>query len=143
MRRKVALLVSGAVTAFVLILVIGLASATGWSDTAAQAAAPTPLAAPTAVNDVVMSGSSTAEVEKLRAEAANAKAQLEALQTEAANNKAQMETLQTEVATYKTELESAYQDLQTAYDQISQLQNALTQRGRNRGDRNGFNGSDD
>jgi hypothetical protein len=96
MRRNAALLISGIVTAFVMVLVIGLAGGMNWLTSTAQAAAPA-----TVGQNVTVTGSTGQQGNAQSADPAR---------------------LQQEVNTYKTQLQQAYDKLQAAYDQISQLQ---------------------
>ena len=109
--RKTALLISGFVTAFAMVVVIGLVGASGQFVQNAQAAS---VQATAPVQGAVTQGA-----------------------TQTATS-AEVATLQAEVANYRTQLQKAYQDLQSAYDQIQAL-NAQQRSGRRfRDDGGGF-----
>lgn len=100
MNRRTALLLSGAVTAFLLMVVVGLVYG---ADRFSSAAAVASGANPSALAGV--SGNSG---------------------DRQAANPADVAALQEQVQTLKSQLQQAYTDLQTAYDQISALQSQGT-----------------
>lgn len=97
MGRNSAMFVSGIVTAFLLMLFIGLAGGSRWFMGTAQAAAP---------------GQATLQAQLSAPGSTSASGQ----------SSADVATLEKEVAAYKTQLQQSYDQLQQAYNQIATLQ---------------------
>jgi hypothetical protein len=96
MKHRMALIISGLITAFVMVVAVGLVALSGQATSAAQAQAPEP--AITAVATGPAAAGSTA------------------------SDRAEIQALQQQVVTYRSQLQQAYSDLQQAYDQIQALQ---------------------
>jgi hypothetical protein len=110
MPRKTALFLSGIITAFILMVVVGLVY--GANRYGAAAAAP---ANPAAVAAALASDTAAP------AQLANNSG------TGAAASAADVAALQAQVQQYKQQLQQAYSDLQQAYDQIQTMNNTLSQ----------------
>lgn len=122
MQRKTAMLISGAVTAFVLMLVVGLvfgASSTPAVAKTAAVSAPAPVANASSTN-------------------------VAALQQQVQQDQTVISQYQAQLQQYKDQLTKAYSDLQTAYNQINTLQNSAQasqgRQGRSRGGEGGRSG---
>ncbi len=106
MPRKTTMLLSGIITAFVLMVVVGLVYGADRYGAAAAGASATAITTTAAAVDP---GAPTANNQ------ANADAA------------AQIAALQNQVQQYKQQLQQAYSDLQQAYDQIQTMNNYLSQ----------------
>ncbi len=145
MQRKTAMLISGGVTAFVLMLVVGLVF--GASATPAVAKTQPLSSAAVSVPAPVASANST-DVAALQKQVQQDQTVMNQYQTAIGQYQSQLQQ-------YKDQLTKAYSDLQTAYNQINTLQNAAQSnqgrlgrfRGGNSGGQSGlpgfFGGGDD
>ncbi len=119
MQRKTAMMISGAVTAFVLMLVVGLVF--GASSTPAVAKT-TALSSPVSAPPPVANANST-DVAALQKQVQQDQAVINQYQTAVGQYQSQLQQ-------YKDQLTKAYSDLQTAYSQINTLQSAQSNQGR-------------
>ena len=103
MKHRMALFVSGLITALVMVVAVGLIALSGQDSSAAQAQPLQPAAA------VATPGLPTTEL---------------AAPSSAAQDSAEVDALRQQVETDRAQLQKAYSDLQQAYDEIQALQAA-------------------